>query len=114
MERQAEMTNGKRVAMEYIDERIADLVDDIRNIQHRVVTLQAKIDDAKEELQVLLQQRGSNWSDTEGYARLVGEGLRVTYETKALDDLIINDPLRYGWLKDYRNESTVRGGVQIR
>ncbi len=49
-----------------------------------------------------------------GYARLTSEGVRTIYDTKALDELIIKDPLHYGWLKDYRNESTVRSTVQVK
>ena len=45
---------------------------------------------------------------------LISEGIRTSYETKALDELIIKDPLHYGWLKDYRKESAVRGGVQVK
>lgn len=97
-----------------LDQQIAERVDLVRGIQERIGTLQDKIQGAKTELRELLEQKGSNWSDTEGYARITSDGLRVSYETKALDELIIKDPLRYGWLKDYRKEATVRGGIQIK
>lgn len=90
-----------------IDRHIADLVDLVRSSQSR-------IDAAKAELCALLEQRGESWSDDEGYARLVADGVRTSYDRIALDRLILDDPLRYGWLKDYRTEQTVRGGVQVR
>lgn len=99
---------------ETIDQQIAERVDYIRGMQERVMALEEKVQLAKEELRELLAERGANWSDDEGYARLVSEGIRRTYDQKALDELIINDPLRYGWLKDYRKESVVRGGVQVK
>jgi len=97
-----------------LDERIADLVYQVRSAQQQIESLQAEIDGAKAVLQILLRQRGENWSDDTGYARLLSEAVRIGYDTHALDDLIINDPLRYGWLKDYRIESAVRGGVQVK
>jgi hypothetical protein len=66
------------------------------------------------ELRDLLERKGSNWSDGEGYARIIADSMRLSYQTKALDELIIKDPLHYGWLKDYRKESPVRGGVQVK
>lgn len=38
----------------------------------------------------------------------------LSYNAKALDELIIKDPLHYGWLKDYRNESSVRSTVTVK
>lgn len=97
-----------------LDERIAELVDTVRINQQRIARLEARIEAVKTELRALLDQRGENWSDDEGYARLVSEGVRYYYDKQALDHLILTDPLRYGWLKDYRKESTVQGGVQVR
>lgn len=99
---------------EFFDQQIAERVDLIRSIQERIAALNEKIQAAKEELTDLLTEKGSNWSDEEGYARLVAESVRRTYDTKALDELIINDPLRHGWLKDYRKETPVRGGIQVK
>jgi hypothetical protein len=31
-----------------------------------------------------------------------------------LDGLILGEPLQYGWLRDFRKESTIRSGVQIK
>jgi hypothetical protein len=96
------------------DQEITELVDVIRGMQERVGALDAKLTQAKERLRELLEERGSNWEDDEGYARLVSEGRRVTYDTKALDELIISDPLRNGWLKDYRKESYIRGSIKVK
>jgi len=96
------------------DDRIAELVFQIRSAQGNMDTLQMQIEQAKDELRVLLQERGENWSDDLGYARLTSEGLRTLYDTKSLDELIIKDPLHYGWLTDYRSESTVRSAVQVK
>ena len=97
-----------------LDERIAELVDTVRAHRERIAALEAKNDAAKDELRQLLELRGENWSDDEGYARLTAESTRTSYESKALDDLILRDPLHYGWLKDYRKQSVVRGGIQIK
>ena len=97
-----------------IDDRIAELVDMVRAQRERITTLEARNDSAKDELRQLLELRGENWSDDEGYARLVPESKRISYETKALDDLIIREPLHYGWLKDYRKESTIRSSLQVK
>jgi hypothetical protein len=97
-----------------LDERIAELVDIVRINQQRIARLEDRIAAVKEELRALLEQRGENWSDAEGYARLVNDGVRYYYDKQALDHLIITDPLRYGWLKDYRRETVVQGGVQVK
>lgn len=107
--------NGSRTAaQETLDQRIAELVEVVRSNQERLASLEARITEAKEELYQLLKQRGSNWADDDGYARLNTDGLRRFYDTSALDELIITDPLRYGWLKDYRREAVVRGGVRVK
>lgn len=102
------------VETDVIDSRIVELVDTVRAHRERIAALESKNDAAKEELRHLLELRGENWSDEEGYARLVPESVRTSYESKALDDLIIRDPLHYGWLKDFRKQSTVRGSIQVR
>lgn len=115
MERDFTREVGSAVSMEdYLDQQIAERVDVVRGMQERIAALEERIHGVKEELVGLLEQKGSSWTDDEGYARLVSEGIRRSYDNKALDELIINDPLRYGWLKDYRKESPVRGGIQIK
>ncbi len=101
-------------AADEIDERITELVDLVRAQRERIAALEARSDSAKAELRALLERRGENWADDEGYARLVPESRRVAYETKALDELIIREPLHYGWLKDFRRESTIRSSIQVR
>ncbi|MBZ0286828.1 MAG: hypothetical protein K8I30_04380 [Anaerolineae bacterium] len=97
-----------------LDQRIAERVDVIRSIQERIGALQDKVLLVKDELRDLLDEKGSGWSDDEGYARIVADSVRRAYDSKALDELIITDPLRHGWLKDYRRETPVRGGVQVK
>jgi len=97
-----------------LDGKIAELVEDVRESQEQIAVLGNRIGAAKEQLRELLELRGSQWTDASGYARLTGEGMRKSYDTPALDALILSDPLQYGWLKDYRKEVIVRGGVQIR
>ena len=100
--------------LELLDQRIAELVDTIRGNNRRIEALNARIEEAKEELRALLEQRGANWSDEEGYARLVTDTVRRWYDTQALDRLVMSDPLRHGWLVDYRRETPVRGTVKVR
>lgn len=50
----------------------------------------------------------------QGYAQIVAAGTRVTYDTEALNQLILSDPVQYGWLKKYRNENTIQGGVRVK
>jgi hypothetical protein len=97
-----------------IDEEIGFLVHCIREDQREIETRQASIAQTKSRLMELIQLRGSNWSDDEGYARLASEGKRTYYDTVSLDDLIITDPLRYGWLKDYRREATIAQRLQVK
>lgn len=97
-----------------VDERIAELVETVRAHRERIATLEARNDAAKEELRHLLEMRGENWSDDAGYARLIPDSTRTSYETKGLDDLIIRDPQQYGWLKDYRRQSVIRSALQIK
>jgi multidrug resistance efflux pump len=99
---------------EQIDAEIAALVAQVRESNEQISDLQAEIDVAKSMLRELLDKRGSNWSDEDGYARLTSEGVRISYDTKSLDDLIIKQPLQYGWLKDYRRESHVSGTIQVK
>ena len=107
-------TGQAAVAEAPLNRRIAELVDLIRTNQQQLATIEARIALAKDELRELLEQRGANWSDDSGFALLTSEGVRRYYDTRALDELIINDPLRYGWLKDYRRESIVSGGVRVK
>jgi hypothetical protein len=99
---------------ENLDEEIAGLVNRIRNYQQTAEDAAEKIYALKDRLELLLKERGANWADEEGYARLTAPGVRTNYNTSALDALIINDPLRYGWLKDYRKESAIAGRVMVK
>ncbi|GIK66801.1 MAG: hypothetical protein BroJett018_45950 [Chloroflexota bacterium] len=102
------------ISNDTLDQAIAELVDVARGLQERIGALEYKFGEVKAQLRELILQRGSNWADDEGFVRLSSDGIRTTYDTKALDELIINDPLRYGWLKDYRKQSPVRGSIQVK
>ena len=96
------------------DEEIAELVALIRVNRERIERFEAAVEVAKDDLRRLLDERGSNWSDDEGYARLASEGTRRSYDASALDELILSEPQRYGWLTDYRKESVVPSWVQVK
>jgi hypothetical protein len=57
--------------------------------------------------------QGTNWQDDVGYARLIPESKRTSYDSKALDDLILRDPA-FDCLRAYRRESKIRGSVQVK
>jgi hypothetical protein len=97
-----------------VDTQIANLVEQVRDTQTEMEELMERMKNVREELRVLLELRGSNWSDESGYARLVTGGIRTSYDREALDQLIIKNPVQYGWLKDYRRESVVQGTVQVK
>ena len=102
------------MAIASVDQEISELVESVRDIQTTMAGMEEKIKAAKDRLRMLLTQKGENWSDGSGYARLMSDSVRTSYDTKSLDQLIITDPLRHGWLKEYRKEFTVRGGVQVK
>jgi hypothetical protein len=108
--------NGSREAAiaQALDAEIAQIVEMVRETVDEMAVLEEKVRMAKDRLRILLVQRGDNWKDDDGYARLMSDSVRTSYDTRSLDELIINDPLRHGWLKDYRKEFTVRGGVQVK
>jgi hypothetical protein len=105
-------------AIKSIDQEISELVEMVREANDRLdevaTEVRPMIDAAKERLRMLLEYRGENWSDDVGYARVVSAGTRISYDSKALDKLIIEDPEQYGWLKQYRSETTVKGGVSVK
>jgi len=108
--------NGSREAAiaQALDAEIAQIVETVRETVDEMAVLEEKVRMAKDRLRILLVQRGDNWKDEDGYARLMSDSVRTSYDTRSLDELIIGDPLRHGWLKDYRKEFTVRGGVQVK
>jgi hypothetical protein len=96
------------------DMEIGALVERIRALQSHIDALGRDIQQAKQELRPLLRQRGDTWSDDVGYARVMSESLQRFYDAEALDRLILSDPLRYGWLKDYRREKIVAERIQVK
>jgi hypothetical protein len=96
------------------EEEIAKLVEQIRSYRGEIETLNNLVNTARENLEELLLDRGSAWKDDEGYAMLVSEGERTSYDTKALDNLLMSDPLHYGWLHDYRRKSPIAPSIKIK
>ncbi len=109
---------GNKPGIKSIDEEVGELVSMIREAQERIGEVEAEvkpvIDAAKERLKMLLAYRGESWSDDEGYARIVTDSVRCSYDAKGLDKLILEDPEKYGWLREYRHEYPVRGGVTVK
>lgn len=94
---------------------IIDLVGHIREQQVIIEQAEQSIKTAKEQLAILLEDYGKNWEDgAGGFARMIAEGTRTSYDTDALDELILKDPLHYGWLKDYRKQSSTSARVAVR
>jgi len=115
MQKTLERTANREAAIaQALDAEIAKLVETVRETVDEMTVMEEKVHAAKDRLRILLVQRGDNWKDDDGYARLMADSVRTSYDTRALDELIINDPLRHGWLKDYRKEFTVRGGIQVK
>lgn len=102
------------ITSNHVDEDIRDLVDHIRNYESKIQGLERHIDSLKAVLHDRLQMRAMNWSDSKGYARITAEEDLSSYDVKALDKLIITDPVRYGWLGQYRTKSTIPSKVQVK
>jgi hypothetical protein len=99
---------------EELEMEISALVELIRSLQRTIERSSLEIQEAKQTLRPLLEARGENWTDDVGYARLVSEGVQRAYDADALDRLILSDPLRYSWLKDYRRERVLSERVSIK
>lgn len=97
-----------------IDGEIAEVVSAIRSQQAQIEKIDLEMVALRERLAQLLRERGENWSDDNGFARLLTEGVRTYYDTQNLDELILTDPLRYGWLKDYRRQTLIPQRIQVR
>lgn len=96
------------------DREIKTLVKAVRRMNRKMESLEEMRKVARDRLRALLVQRGENWEDDRGYARLCADSIRASYDAKALDQLIVSDPLGNGWLKEFRKESVVRGSVQVK
>lgn len=100
--------------VEKTDKQVKKLVKAIRRQRNWIAAREAKLDEMKIELQDLLEASGQNWMDEDGYARLIPESKRISYESKAIDALIITQPDVYGCLAAYRRESKIRASVQVK
>ncbi len=105
-------------AIKSVDEEIAEMVTLIREARERLSEVEEEVVPvvarAKQRLAMLLEYRGERWSVGSGYARLASEGTRVVFDAEALDTLNIEDPSKYGWLKQYGKEISVTGGVRVK
>jgi hypothetical protein len=109
---------GGKSGIKSIDQEITELVEMVREANERLDEVSTEvrpiIEAAKERLKMLLDYRGENWADDVGYARIVSASNRVSYDYKGLDKLIIDDPETYGWLKQYRTETPVKGSISVK
>lgn len=96
------------------EKEITSLVELIRARKAAIADLTKDLDAARDTLEKLLIERGSAWKDEYGYAMLTSEGERVSYDTKALDELILSDPLKHGWLYDYRRKSAIAASLKVK
>lgn len=96
------------------NKQIKKLVKAMRRQRAWIAAREAKMEVMKEQLQALLTEQGVNWSDDDGYARLIPESTRTSYETKALDELIITQPSVFGCLEAYRKVGKIRSSVQVK
>jgi hypothetical protein len=99
--------------------KIEELVQIIRDCKQAVADVKTEVEPtrkaAERELVAALQEYGDNYDDgAGGYARLVDEGVRVSYNAKALDAVIASDEEKFGFLRDFRKESKVRGGLRVK
>lgn len=97
-----------------IDLQIEALVGEIRAITDQMEMLEESVTSKKAKLRTLLTQRGENWKDDCGFARLVADSVRPYYDAKGLDALILRSDWWAKRLRPYRHESNVRGGVSVR
>jgi len=72
------------------------------------------MDVMRDELKALLEASGQNWKDDTGYANLIPESTRVSYDAKSIDQLIITQPDVYGCLAAYRKVSKIRPSVSVK
>ena len=97
-----------------ISNEIGSLVHRIRALQQETDRVHSEIEETKQDLAALLKRYGNLWTDDHGYARLVKAYVLRSYEAEALDRLILSDPLRYGWLADYRRQRLFQDWVLVR
>lgn len=96
-----------------VDAEISQLVAEVRQLTDEMEALEEKVQAAKQRLSTLLTLKGESWADDSGYARLIAESKRTSYDTKALDDLILKGK-RYAFLRNHRREFSVRGCVVVK
>jgi hypothetical protein len=105
-------------ALTTVDDDIREVMSVLRSIKEARNEIEAEIgkdwEKGREKLRNLLEQKGSEWTDGEGYARIAAGYTTIEYDTAALDALIKADPERYGPLQAFRKEKQVKGSLQIK
>jgi hypothetical protein len=104
--------NGKSNV--FIDNEIRELVLLVREHQRIITQTENAIYHLKAELSELLEIRGIGWSDDDGYACLTPKEHQISYNTRALDEIMFSDPFQYGWLEEHRSEIPIPQRVHIR
>lgn len=96
------------------EDEISKIVANIRAKKAEIKLLEDLIEAERDILKRLLEERGDSWKDAEGYAMLTAESVRTSYDTSALDTMIVADPLQYGWLEKFRKSSLVAASLRIK
>jgi len=96
------------------DLQIKAEVQEIRAIVEQMEYLENAVAAKKARLRTLLEARGESWSDESGYARLMADSTRRSFNADALDKLMLRSKWWDARLRPYRKEFPVRGGVQVR
>lgn len=95
------------------DQEVRALVRQVRELNSQMEALRQEMKQAQRKLIPLLGRRGDRWSDQRGSVQIVREGVRRVYDADALDRLILSDPLRYSWLRDFRREFATAAHIDI-
>lgn len=96
------------------DAEIIRRLDCIRQLNVEAERIEDRINVEKDALKHLLKARGSNYEDDQGFARLVADGVRRSYDAEALDRLMLRSKWWDTRLRRYRREFNVRGGVRVK
>jgi len=97
-----------------VNGQIEALVGEIRATQAQMEALEASVTAKKAILRVLLAALGEQWTDGEGYARLVADYTRGAYDVRALDQLRLNSAWWDARLRRHYRQFAVRGSVVVR
>lgn len=96
------------------DAEIARRVACIRQLQAEAERIEDAIRAEKAALRTSLEARGESWSDDNGYARLMADSVRTSYDAKALDELSLSSKWWHARLNKFRRSFPVKGGIQVK